>query len=127
MKDIRVVTKTDPEISFVLNFYFSPNDYFSNEVLSKTYYIKCELDEEDIYGFEGPQIYKSAGTKILWKEGKDITKQFAEQENVNKFFPTSDSFFAFFDNPAEVPKYDGFTSDKLDVSKFMKILENFFN
>ena len=45
-------------MGFVLEFFFSPNEYFENSVLTKTYDMKCVPDEEDPFSFEGPEIHK---------------------------------------------------------------------
>lgn len=45
-------------MGFVLEFHFSPNEYFSNSVLTKEYEMKCTPDESDPFTFEGPEIYK---------------------------------------------------------------------
>lgn len=55
--DIKVSYIEEP-MGFVLDFHFSPNDYFENTVLTKTYDMKCVPDEEDPFSFEGPEIYK---------------------------------------------------------------------
>lgn len=57
----------DEPIGFVLEFYFGPNDYFTNEVLTKEYSMKCEPDEESPLEFEGPEIYscKVCGQSLL--------------------------------------------------------------
>ena len=45
---------------FTLHFYFAPNDYFSNSVLTKEYEMKCEPSEDDPFSFEGKYfIYRS--------------------------------------------------------------------
>lgn len=62
-------------MSFILDFYFSPNEYFENAVLSKEYLMKCEPDGEMPFTFDGPEIYNSRGCEILWKEGKNLTKR----------------------------------------------------
>jgi nucleosome assembly protein 1-like 1 len=41
-----------------LEFHFSPNEYFSNSVLTKEYEMKCAPEENDPFSFEGPEIYK---------------------------------------------------------------------
>jgi len=43
---------------FKLHFHFSPNEYFKNAVLTKSYDMKCEMDSEDPFSFEGPEIIK---------------------------------------------------------------------
>lgn len=47
--------------SFVLEFHFEPNDYFSNSVLTKTYKMKSEPDKADPFSFEGPEIVDCDG------------------------------------------------------------------
>lgn len=47
----------DP-MGFQLEFHFSPNEYFSNPVLTKKYFMKCLPDPECPFEFEGPEIYK---------------------------------------------------------------------
>ena len=55
--DIKVHYKDDP-MGFTLEFFFSPNEFFENSVLTKTYEMKCVPDELDPFSFEGPEIYK---------------------------------------------------------------------
>lgn len=42
----------------MLEFHFSPNEYFSNSVLTKEYHMKCVPEKDDPFSFEGPEIYK---------------------------------------------------------------------
>merc|ERR1712150_430660 len=37
----------DTEMGFVLEFQFSPNDYFTNSALTETYRMKAEPDKDD--------------------------------------------------------------------------------
>lgn len=64
LKKIEYIRIDESEFSFELRFHFLPNDFFTNEVLKKTFYMK----EEDL-------AEKSVGTEIEWKEGKNITKK----------------------------------------------------
>jgi len=57
LTDIKVHYLEDP-MGFALEFFFSPNDYFENRVLTKTYEMKCQPDEEDPFSFEGLEIHK---------------------------------------------------------------------
>ncbi|KAK2118534.1 Nucleosome assembly protein 1-like 1 [Saguinus oedipus] len=43
-------------MSFVLEFRFEPNEYFTNEVLTKTYRMRSEPDDSDPFSFDGPEI-----------------------------------------------------------------------
>ena len=42
-------------------FEFGQNDYFENEVLTKTYNLQNKIDEEDPLGYEGPEIISCKG------------------------------------------------------------------
>jgi nucleosome assembly protein 1-like 1 len=71
---------------FKLIFTFTPNEFFENEVLTKTYIYQQEL------GYNGDFIYDRAiGTEIKWKEDKDLTKEFEIKKQRNKSEPCSPS------------------------------------
>lgn len=108
--DIRLsyLSSDSPKPGFKISFIFSPNDYFENDVLDKTY-----LYQEEV-GYTGDFVYDHAiGTEIKWKEEKDLTKEFEikKQRNKNtnrtrlvrKARPT-DSFFNFFSPPVPPPE-----------------------
>ena len=107
LKDIKVRMNNEP-MGFTLEFYFEPNEYFTNEVLTKTYEMKCELEEENPFSFEGPEIVKCTGCQIDWKKGKNVTvkmirkkqkhKQKGSIRTVNQPVDV-DSFFNFFNPP----------------------------
>lgn len=56
-----VLTRSFCLQSFVLEFHFEPNDYFTNSVLTKTYKMKSEPDKADPFSFEGPEIVDCDG------------------------------------------------------------------
>uniref|UniRef100_A0A8C1X9Y2 Nucleosome assembly protein 1-like 4a n=1 Tax=Cyprinus carpio TaxID=7962 RepID=A0A8C1X9Y2_CYPCA len=57
LQDITVkFSEPGQPMSFTLEFYFEPNSYFSNTVLTKVYKMKSEPDAEDPFSFEGPEI-----------------------------------------------------------------------
>lgn len=63
--DIRMSYMDKP--GFKLEFEFAENDYFTDKVLSKTYYYQDHAQGGDF-------VYDHAeGSKINWKEGKDLT------------------------------------------------------
>lgn len=79
--DIRLeyLPTTDPKPGFKLIFVFTPNEFFENEVLEKTY-----LYQEEV-GYTGDFMYDHAiGTEIKWKEDKDLTKEFEIKKQRNK-------------------------------------------
>ncbi len=89
---------------FSLNFHFKSNPYFSNEVLTKSYYYQEEL------GYTGEFVYDHAtGDKINWKSSEKnltITVEKRKQRNkhtkqtrvVEKITPI-ESFFNFSSPP----------------------------
>jgi len=103
-------------MGFVLEFHFSPNPYFTNSVLTKSYKMKCEPDEDDPFAFEGPEIISTSGCHIEWKKGKNVTQKVVKKKQKKKgsgggkgqtrFVSKTiknDSFFNFF-APPEVPE-----------------------
>lgn len=64
---------------YKLAFVFSPNEYFENATLEKTYFYRSEI------GYSGDFMYDRAiGTDIKWKEDKDLTKEFEIKKQRNK-------------------------------------------
>lgn len=80
-------TTTQGKPGFKILFEFSPNDFFENKILEKTYLYQDEV------GYSGDFIYDRAiGTKIQWKEDKDLTKEFEFKKQRNKSAFLSFSF-----------------------------------
>lgn len=119
--DIRVMSKPSPDMSFFLEFHFTPNDYFQNTVLTKTYLMKCSPDIDDPFSFEGPEIYKSVGCDIVWNPLMDVTLKGVKDPS--KPFFTGQSFFNFF-NPPELKPVESTENDQIEVSlnKFLRSL-----
>ncbi|KAF8947531.1 hypothetical protein BGZ47_008796 [Haplosporangium gracile] len=99
--DIRMSYFEKP--GFRLDFEFSPNEFFTNTILTKTYFYQDEP------GYGGDFVYDHAeGTKIDWKEGKDmsVTVETKKQRHkgtnktrvVKKTVP-AETFFSFFTPP----------------------------
>ncbi|KAI7847817.1 hypothetical protein BDC45DRAFT_610745 [Circinella umbellata] len=98
--DVRMSYMDKP--GFKLEFVFDENDYFTDKSLMKTYYY-----QEHAQG--GDFVYDHAeGSKINWKEGKDLTvtvetkKQRHKGTNktrVVKRTVPADTFFTFFSPP----------------------------
>jgi nucleosome assembly protein 1-like 1 len=59
--------------NFTITFHFSANDYFTNEVLTKKFYIS-----------EDDEVTKTEGTEIKWKEGKNLTVKTIKKTQKNK-------------------------------------------
>ena len=64
-------------------FEFSPNEFFENKILEKSYFYGQEVD------YTGEFVYDHAtGMTIQWKEDKDLTNEFEikKQRNKSAFF-----------------------------------------
>jgi len=108
LNDITVsFTEKDP-MGFTLHFHFKPNEYFTNTVLTKSYELKCEPQDDDPFSFEGPEIFKCTGSTIDWQKGKNLTVKQVKKKQKHKSKGSvrtitkqvkADSFFNFFDPP----------------------------
>lgn len=123
LTNVEVAIMKEP-MSFTLTFYFSPNDYFTNSVLTKEYIMKCEPDEEDIFDFDGPEIVSCKGCKIDWKPEKNVTvkkikkKQKHKSKAATRFVTKevkTDSFFNFFDPPHDTEDLDDESKELLNA------------
>jgi nucleosome assembly protein 1-like 1 len=77
LTDIRMEYLDCP--GFRLIFEFAENEFFTNKTITKTYYYKDES------GYGGDFIYDHAeGSKIDWKEEKDLTLRLESKKQRNK-------------------------------------------
>lgn len=97
----------DPK-GFALEFHFSPNDFFTNSALTKSYKIQCQPDKNDPLSFEGTEIVGCTGCSIDWKKGKNVTEKIVKKKQKHKGKSQTrvvtktvknDSFFNFFYPP----------------------------
>ncbi|KAK9149001.1 hypothetical protein Scep_007758 [Stephania cephalantha] len=103
LKDIKWCRIDNPK-GFKLEFFFDPNPYFKNSVLTKTYHM---IDDDE------PILEKAIGTEIEWYPGKCLTQKVLKKKprkgskNAKPITKTEDceSFFNFF-NPPQVPEDD---------------------
>lgn len=109
LQDIQChINPPDSRPGFYLEFHFGPNDYFTNSILKKEYFIRFDPAAIDPLGFEGPEIVESKGSTVNWKPGKNVTvktvkktmkhKNRGEKKTISKTVKTN-SFFNFFDPP----------------------------
>lgn len=104
LTDITTTIEVDPH-GFTIYFHFSPNEFFTNSVLKKQYFLEIKPDPEDPFAFDGPSVVRAIGDTINWKEGKNITRKVVKKKlkkgnNAGKFITKTvkaDSFFNFFD------------------------------
>ncbi|CAF5009426.1 unnamed protein product [Rotaria sp. Silwood1] len=126
--DIRITMQNENEHkSFTIEFEFTPNEYFTNTILTKTYELRTGLDEQDPLSYEGPEIIKSKGCEIHWNKGKNVTIKTIKKRQKHKNRGTirvvtkevsTDSFFNFF-SPPNVPEEP---DAELEDSDEMRIL-----
>ncbi|VDP90613.1 unnamed protein product, partial [Echinostoma caproni] len=109
LTDIRSVPlEINDKLGFQLEFEFEPNEYFTNKVLTKRYYLGYELREDNPLSYDGPEVIASEGCTINWKPDRDLTtitsskvhrnRLSGERQTVTRSTNT-DSFFQFFDPP----------------------------
>lgn len=111
--DIRAFSKPAPDLSFHLEFHFAPNEFFKNPVLTKTYLMKCSVDVDNPFLFEGPEIFKSIGCEILWNAGKNLIEM-SPKPSITPFFK-NESFFNFF-SPPELMAGSSVENQQIEVS-----------
>lgn len=81
--DVRMEYLDKP--GFRLIFEFADNEFFNNNIITKTYFYQNES------GYGGDFIYDHAeGDKIEWKEGKDLTVRIESKKQRNKSKSTAD-------------------------------------
>ncbi|KAL6144821.1 hypothetical protein ACLB2K_055511 [Fragaria x ananassa] len=101
LKDIKWC-RIDNSLGFKLEFFFDPNPYFENTVLTKAYHMSNDGQ---------PVLEKTIGTKINWLPGKSLTasllKRPIKRSKTAEFMTKHQSFFNFFNTP----KYPGFSYD----------------
>uniref|UniRef100_A0A2K6NXL7 Nucleosome assembly protein 1 like 1 n=1 Tax=Rhinopithecus roxellana TaxID=61622 RepID=A0A2K6NXL7_RHIRO len=95
LEDIKVkFSDAGQPTSFVLEFHFETNEYFKNEVLTKTYRMRSEPDDSDPFYFDGPETMGFTGCQIDWKKER-IDKGRGTVRTLTKTV-SNDSFFNFF-------------------------------
>ncbi|KAF7248651.1 Nucleosome assembly protein 1-like 1 [Varanus komodoensis] len=135
LKDIKVkFSEAGQPMTFTLEFHFEPNEYFTNEVVTKTYRMRSEPDDSDPFSFDGPEIMGCTGSlfktinskkamtvkitvlscrcQIDWKKGKNVTLKTIKKKQKHKGRGTvrtvtktvSNDSFFNFFSPPEVPE-----------------------
>merc|ERR1712066_854583 len=121
---------------FSLNFVFSPNEYFSNSVLTKEYELRNDYDKEDPLDYDGPEVIMAKGCQIDWKPGKNpgikiITKKIKPKgkgkggPKLVKKEEKRETFFDFF-KPPDMPESSKKT-DSDDEGDALEILNEDFD
>ncbi|XP_065092849.1 nucleosome assembly protein 1-like 1 [Ochlerotatus camptorhynchus] len=118
--DVQAVMFDQPKEGFTLQFEFEPNDFFSNEVLTKKYLMECVPNDEEPSKFTGFEIYDTVGCEIDWKEGFKLTAQGAPgvERRLNSFFNFFDPMRVLEDCDPLVRKH--FLETDFEIGYFIK-------
>lgn len=131
MTDIRTKLYNDPVVKFVVEFHFDPNEFFTERVLTKTYFLNCLPDADDPLSYDGAEIFKCEGCKINWKKDdkgeekkckKNQTRKFGNIKLFDKIifiyiYAAYSSFFDFFNPPSLPENSDDPNYADINVSK----------
>ena len=99
MRDIKVIDEEGND-NFEIVFHFDENPFFIDNELKKKFFMKDDFP------------YKTMGTIINWREGKDLTKKEVKKKQKNKKtgqnrvinkVVDAESFFNFFGS-TELPE-----------------------
>jgi len=105
---------------FTLKFHFRKNEYFENDVITKSYEIPNLLLEDE------PILKNVTGCEILWKIGRSLTTREVQKKQRSKSgkragqirtvtkIERTDSFFHFF-NPPKMPSMDDMDEEQADA------------
>lgn len=123
-------------IGFQLNFHFNKNDYFEDEVLTKTYKLRLTPNEDEMLTYEGPEIIECIGHGIKWKsDDMNVTKKLITKKQKNKKTgqtrtitsqEAKESFFNYFSSIEEKLKLvkdsqdEDLADDEEDQESFMR-------
>jgi len=123
--DVRITMQNEAEQKgFTIEFEFTPNEYFSNTTLTKSYELRTGPDEHEPLSYEGPEIVKSKGCEIKWNKGKNVTVKMVKKRQKHKNRGTirvvtkeiqTDSFFNFFTPPTVPEEIDAELEDSDEV------------
>jgi len=123
--DVRITMQNEPQQKgFTIEFEFTPNEYFSNTKLTKSYELRTGPDEDEPLSYEGPEIVKSKGCEIQWNKGKNVTIKMVKKRQKHKNRGTirvvtkevqTDSFFNFFTPPTVPEELDAELEDSDEV------------
>jgi nucleosome assembly protein 1-like 1 len=125
LQDVTCVDREDGK-GFTLSFFFAPNDYFSNTVLTREYEVPNLLLSDE------PLLKNVRGTKIDWKPSRSLThqpvkkKQRGKGKNAGQMRTVTkteekESFFNWF-TPPEMPSMD--SMDEEEAERLEEIFDN---
>lgn len=120
--DIRISYMEKP--GFKLEFEFAENPFFTNKILTKTYYYMEESGPSNVFLYDHAE-----GDKVDWKENADLTvrtvtkkqrNKNTKQTRVVKVSVPRDSFFNFF-NPPTPPSEEDEESESPELDELLEL------
>ncbi|XP_068641700.1 NAP1-related protein 2-like [Aristolochia californica] len=106
LQSLDVEDSKDIKSGYSITFNFSPNPYFEDTKLTKT------------FSFSDEGITKITGTTIKWKEGmKDVANGVGHEKKGNKRSHADESFFAWFGETQQKDLIDGFHDEVAEIIK----------
>jgi len=122
LTDIACQTFEGSDEGYTVVFHFAPNPFFTNETLSKTFTLSRQQDEI--------VLSKATGTKVEWKEGKNlglrtVTKKVKSKakKGQTKFVTSEepcDTFFDFFAVAEEGAEEEGQEEEWMALADTLK-------
>ena len=106
LTDIRCRIHEQKPYGYTIEFHFSENEFFTNKVLTKTYELISETNENRPFLLARGHFYKCTGCTIDWKEGKNLSFIVVKTKQTNKKTKDSrvmtkeekqETFFTFFE------------------------------
>ncbi|XP_030382256.1 nucleosome assembly protein 1-like 1 [Scaptodrosophila lebanonensis] len=96
LQDIRVQYFDD--YSFLLEFHFAKNDFFSNPILTKKCFLRAVVHPKDPFAFEGPELVRSEGCIIKWRSSLGLVRKIMRKKKDHSTTEviSRESFFTFF-------------------------------
>ncbi|KAF5405876.1 Nucleosome assembly protein, partial [Paragonimus heterotremus] len=115
LKDIRSIPiESNERPGFQLEFEFEPNEYFTNTVLTKRYFMNFDLKEDNPLSYDGPEVVATEG-------------KFNNEKQVVTKSTNIESFFHFFNPPEQTsaPKGSNPTLERrlledFDLGQYLK-------
>lgn len=105
LRDIRYAELEGEKEGFTLTFTWAENPFFTNTVLTKTYF----MEQDELFG--ELQYDHATSTKVEWKSGKNLTVRSIKKKlkakgkkpaRTHTIEEPQESFFSFF-NPVKIP------------------------
>ncbi|XP_016982658.1 nucleosome assembly protein 1-like 1-A [Drosophila rhopaloa] len=113
--------------AFTLEFHFGPNEFFTNSILRKKYFLRSSIDQNDPFAFKGPEVKFCQGCTIYWEDTMDLTVMTYNAKEKDKFGVKRtvvkkdwiDSFFNFF-NPPDLSDYENNDEQSAEAERILQ-------